>query len=222
MKHHIDSHTYVIRCNDCMHIYPEDEIRVKEDGETEYCEFCGAVGKAMDLGQFCVTDDKILFPKLHSCKGWEKLKTNCDLSTLCYFENEIYDYSWEQGEYSTPCDNYPSIIQWWEGIMDTEELLENFGKEVMQEEGEVNNSATIISNDTTIHYKKFFNLLTSYYNVLDKACAKLDEKQEEENEEYDENDEETRLALHIILDAIDQIDDKEFWDFIDTCNKNKK
>lgn len=78
------------------------------------------------------------------------------------------------------------------------------------------------------HYKDFFELVQDYYNDLDVACASLDK--DEHIPMYDGNDaelpfiniaEQTRLALHMILDAIDQIEDESFWAFVN-ANKNKK
>lgn len=128
MNKHFDYGTLVVRCNHCNHVFPEDAIKVKdEDGETEYCEDCGGTGAFMDLGQFEVEDDKVLFPELSSCKDWEKVRDNHSLDTLCYFENEISDYNWGYGVYSQPVDDYPTIIQWFEGLMDTKELIECYG-----------------------------------------------------------------------------------------------
>lgn len=129
MNKHFDYGTLVVRCNHCNHIWPEDAIQVKDDGNnTEYCEDCGGTGAFMDLGEFGVEEDKVLFPELSKCRDWELVKDNCSLDTLCYFENEISDYLWSYGIYSAPVDDYPSIIQWLEGIIGTKELLENFGE----------------------------------------------------------------------------------------------
>lgn len=126
MDKHIDYGTLIVRCNWCEHIYPEEDVKCY-DG-TEICEDCGSTGKLMDLGLFGESDDKVLFPELHKCRDWDQIKQHCRLEVLCYFENEIFDYNWSRGVYSEHCDDYPSIIQWWEGVMDTSELLERYGE----------------------------------------------------------------------------------------------
>lgn len=63
------------------------------------------------------------------------------------------------------------------------------------------------------HYKDFFELVNDYYEDLDAACARLD-CESEVSDRYDDQDEQTRLALHLILDAIDQINDESFWNFV--------
>lgn len=63
------------------------------------------------------------------------------------------------------------------------------------------------------HYKDFFELINDYYASLDAACARLD-YESEVSDRYDDQDEQTRLALHMILDAIDKINDESFWDFV--------
>lgn len=63
------------------------------------------------------------------------------------------------------------------------------------------------------HYKDFFELVNDYYENLDAACVRLD-YESEVSDRYDDQDEQTRLALHMILDAIDQINDESFWNFV--------
>lgn len=126
LRTYFDEGTLVVRCNQCEYIYPEDNIKVKEDGETEYCENCGSTGKFMDLGIFGETDDRKLFPELSGCKDWEEVKKNFHLNILCDFENEIHDYNYCVGTYAENVDDYPFIIQWYEGLFDTKELIEHY------------------------------------------------------------------------------------------------
>lgn len=79
------------------------------------------------------------------------------------------------------------------------------------------------------HYKDFFELVKDYYIDLNDACYSLD--QDEHIPLHDGNDselpfinvaEQLRLALHIILDGVDQIDNDEFWNFVNQNRTNMK
>lgn len=119
-------HDFLVRCTWCGHICPEDEIKVRDEDQ-EYCDNCGAEGCLMDLGTFGEIDDNVAFPILSKCRDWQQVKEAFDLSTLCFFENEIDDYEHYQGSYSEPnFQDYPLIIQWFEGLVDTKELIEHY------------------------------------------------------------------------------------------------
>lgn len=66
------------------------------------------------------------------------------------------------------------------------------------------------------HYKEFFALVKDYYSDLDETCAALD------NGLPIPDEEQLRLALHLILDAVDSIDTPSFWAFIKSCNIGQK
>lgn len=66
------------------------------------------------------------------------------------------------------------------------------------------------------HYKEFFALVKDYYSDLDETCAALD------NGLPIPDEEQLRLALHMILDAVDDIDEPSFWAFVKMCSTNKK
>lgn len=118
---------FIVRCNYCEHIYPEDEIKVIDE-DREYCDDCGAEGCFTDLGEYGVISDKVAFPLLESKPDWGQLKARFGLSTLCYFENEIFDFCMNRGAYSEPfqVEDYPLITQWWEGLISTQELIEHY------------------------------------------------------------------------------------------------
>lgn len=117
----VNEHQRIIRCNQCMHIFPEEAI-IKED-ETEYCPDCEETGCLMDMGVYGEEDDTVLFPHLSQSRDWEKLKASFIVHILCDFENEIRDYE-DDPHYNDDRDDYPTIIQWWEGLMDFKDLEE--------------------------------------------------------------------------------------------------
>lgn len=112
----------IVRCNWCEHILPEDELYTDE--EVEFCPDCNTAGHLMDLGTFGVDTDETLFPNLTKSKDWETLKRHFSVNTLCYFENEVHDY--EYGVGNEDVEDYPTIVQWWEGLMYTSELIETY------------------------------------------------------------------------------------------------
>lgn len=114
----------IIRCNWCEHVFPEDALCIDDDIES--CPDCDQVDCLMNLGRFGVDEDESLFPHLSKAKDWKALKTHFSIDILCDFENEIHDYEMSMGVYSEDVDDYPTIIQWWEGLMDTSELIETY------------------------------------------------------------------------------------------------
>lgn len=115
--------TKIVRCNWCEHIFPEDALY--PDEEVEFCPDCNAIGYLMDLGIFGEEADETLFPHLAKAKDWEKLKQHFSVDILCDFECEIHDYEYGVGAYEPDTvDDYPTIIQWWEGLVDLENLFE--------------------------------------------------------------------------------------------------
>lgn len=126
-KKHFDAGTKVIRCNWCDHIFPADALLEDKEEGRKYCPDCEEEG-IEEVGTFVITSDITLFPILSKCRDWKTVKDNCSLDTLCYFENEIYDYDYYKGGYANGYEDYPSIVQWYEGIMDTAELLDFYGE----------------------------------------------------------------------------------------------
>lgn len=122
-------HDFLVRCNQCEHICAEDEIKIREE-DVEYCDNCGTAGCLMDLGEFGKIDDKVAFPILSQCRDWAEVKANFDISTLCYFENEIHDYEYASPSYADEenYEDYPFIIYWFEGSVDTKELIEHYNE----------------------------------------------------------------------------------------------
>lgn len=110
----------IVRCNWCENIFPESSIKVLDD--IEHCPECGMSGCLMDKGIYGETDDKELFPNLSQARDWEKLKKHFSIDILCDFENEIHDY--ECGVGNEDVEDYPTIIQWWEGLMGLQDLLD--------------------------------------------------------------------------------------------------
>lgn len=110
----------IVRCNQCMHIFPEEAILVED--EVEYCPDCDETGCLMDMGIYGEEDDKILFPYLSQAKEWEWLKKHFLVHLLCDFENEIRDIKGGIQE----VEDYPLIYQWWEGLVDNKELDEHY------------------------------------------------------------------------------------------------
>lgn len=108
----------IIRCNWCEHIFLEDLLLVDE--EEEQCPDCGSIGHLMDLGIAGQDKDEILFPNLSKSKDWGVLKTEFPIDALCDFENDIHDY--EYGVGNEDIEDYPTIVQWWEIDVITEEF----------------------------------------------------------------------------------------------------
>lgn len=112
----------IVRCNWCEHIFPESMLL--EDEEVEFCPDCEAIGYLMDLGIFGEEVDETLFPHLSKTKDWALLKQYFSVDILCDFENEVFDYENRVG--NEDIEDYPTIVQWWEGLMDTSELIETY------------------------------------------------------------------------------------------------
>ena len=116
----------IVRCNQCMHIFPEEFIvsATQEDSTQEWCPDCGESGCLMDMGEYGKEDDKVLFPYLTQSERWEWLKQHFYIHALCEMENEIRDIK----EGVIKVEDYPTIYQWWEGLMDNEELFNVYDK----------------------------------------------------------------------------------------------
>lgn len=112
----------IVRCNWCEHIMPEDALT--PDEEVECCPECGSIGHLMDLGVFGMDADETLFPNLSKTKDWETLKKHFNVDTLCWFENEIHDYEFGVG--NEDVEDYPTIVQWYEGLLETNDLIETY------------------------------------------------------------------------------------------------
>lgn len=56
------------------------------------------------------------YGELEQCKDFDKLKTVFDDGMLGYFERQLE-------RYINGSEERPAIVCWWEGVMDTEELI---------------------------------------------------------------------------------------------------
>lgn len=67
-------------------------------------------------------------------------------------------------------------------------------------------------------HKNFFNLVKDYYGDMEDLCVAMDRANDAGCNAVDYC-EQHRLMLHMILDAIDQIDDEAFWRFVNSCKQ---
>lgn len=61
----------------------------------------------------------MVYGELEQCKDFDKLKAAFDDDMLGYFGRQLEEYLNGSGE-------RPTIVCWWEGMMDTEELIHNY------------------------------------------------------------------------------------------------
>lgn len=58
----------------------------------------------------------MVYRELEQCRDFDKLKTVFDDDMLGYFERQLE-------EYQRGLEERPAVVCWWEGMMDTEELV---------------------------------------------------------------------------------------------------
>ncbi len=59
------------------------------------------------------------YGELEQCRDFDKLKTVFDDDMLNYFGKQLE-------EYMNGSEERPTIVCWWEGMMDIEELIHNY------------------------------------------------------------------------------------------------
>lgn len=70
---------------------------------------------------------KTYFKNLRTAKDFEQIIPFFSFEDLTYFEKEIEDY--ENSTESLSEEDYPTIILWWEGLIDTMSLINSYDLE---------------------------------------------------------------------------------------------
>lgn len=67
-----------------------------------------------------------IFHILSKCRDWDKIRISFSPEILCSFENEIYDYLYYKNGYENLKEGFPAIINWYEGNINTEDLIQEY------------------------------------------------------------------------------------------------
>lgn len=71
------------------------------------------------------------------------------------------------------------------------------------------------------HVENFYKLVKDYYDDMNELCVLMDNA-ESRLDDFVCFEEQHRLMLHMILDAVDQIDDEAFWEFVKKCKMEEE
>lgn len=81
------------------------------------------------MEKFKIKEEAHTFKYLSQAKDWGKIKSKLSFDILKFLEEEITEWEENEGEIDTLCGYDSSSISWWQGAINTDDLIEIYSEE---------------------------------------------------------------------------------------------